>query len=253
VTSSLLRGRLLRGDAPEDGTPEDAAPRRPGRPSRRALIIAGAAVAVVVVLVVWLVAFSSLFGARSVQVRGVHSLSAAEVDAAADVPHGHPLVRLDTDGIARRVEALPDVASATVTTSFPSTVVIRVTERVAIGYVVIGGKDRLVDSTGLEYRAVTKAPSKLPLFVVPSGTGSRRVGSAVATVASSLPASVRAKVQSIQALDPVAISLVLDHGVLVHWGSAARSTDKARILPALLAQKGSLFDVTDPDQPFSRP
>jgi cell division protein FtsQ len=59
-------------------------------------------------------------------------------------------------------------------------------------------------------------------------------------------------VQSIEALDPAAITLVLRGDRVVRWGSAARSPDKARILPALLKQPGTQFDLSDPDQPFSR-
>ena len=190
-----------------------------------------------------------LFGARNVTVRGTKNV--AEVVARARVPHGQPLARLDTGAIAARVETLPDVASARVTTSFPSGVVITVDERAAVGYVRIDGVARLVDRTGLEFREVHSSPSDIPRFVVPSGTGARSVGSAIATVAASLPASVRPKVDSIQALDPQAITLLLDHGVVVHWGSAARSADKARILPVLLDRPGDSYDVTDPDQPFA--
>jgi cell division protein FtsQ len=64
---------------------------------------------------------------------------------------------------------------------------------------------------------------------------------------------VRARISSIQALDPQAITLLMNNGRVVRWGSADRSGDKARILPALLQQHGSQLDVSDPDQPFLRP
>ena len=64
---------------------------------------------------------------------------------------------------------------------------------------------------------------------------------------------MRARIASIQALDPNAITLLMHNGRVVRWGSADRSADKARILPALLHQPGSQIDVTDPDQPFLRP
>jgi hypothetical protein len=38
----------------------------------------------------------------------------------------------------------------------------------------------------------------------------------------------------------------------VHWGSAAQSAEKARVLPTLLKQPGTQIDVTDPAQPFTR-
>ena len=219
---------------------------------RRRLILAAFALFVVAAVLTWLVAFSSVLGVRTVTVRGTHTLTAEQVRAAARIAHGTPLVRLDKAAVLHRVEALPDVASATVTTSFPSTVVITVTERVAVGYVRSGGAVRLVDRTGDQYRSAPSAPKQLPRFVVSAGPNARATGAAVATVAAALPEQVRRAVDSIQALDPDAITLLLADGRVVRWGSADRSIDKARILPALLRRDGTQFDVTDPDLPFAR-
>jgi len=224
---------------------------RGGLPHRR-LILSALALVVVGAVLTWLVAFSSVLGVRTVTVHGTRTLSPAQVRQAAAIANGTPLVRLDKAAVLHRVEALPDVASATVTTSFPSTVVITVTERVAVGYVRSGGEVRLVDRTGDQYRSVPSAPKQLPRFVVSAGPNARATGAAVATVAAALPAQVRRDVDSIQALDPDAITLLMADGRVVRWGSADRSTEKARILPALLRRDGTQFDVTDPDLPFSR-
>ncbi len=127
------------------------------------------AVAVVVVLAVaaaWLVAFSSVFAVRSVDVRGVHNLTAAEVRARAQIADGTPLLRVDTVAVTARIDQLPDVASAEVSTSYPSTVVITVVERSPVGYLKAAGSDTLVDRTGAAYRVVASAPSTLPELVV---------------------------------------------------------------------------------------
>lgn len=224
---------------------------RGGLPHRR-LILSALALVVVGAVLTWLVAFSSVLGVRTVTVHGTRTLSPAQVRQAAAIANGTPLVRLDKAAVRHRVETLPDVASATVTTSFPSTVVITVTERVAVGYVRSGGEVRLVDRTGDQYRSVPSAPKQLPRFVVSAGPNARATGAAVATVAAALPAQVRRDVDSIQALDPDAITLLMADGRVVRWGSADRSTEKARILPALLRRDGTQFDVTDPDLPFSR-
>ena len=224
---------------------------RGGLPHRR-LILAALALIVVGAVLTWLVAFSSVLGVRTVTVHGTRTLSPSQVRQAAAIANGTPLVRLDKAAVLHRVEALPDVASATVTTSFPSTVVITVTERVAVGYVRSGGEVRLVDRTGDQYRSAPSAPKQLPRFVVSAGPNARATAAAVATVAAALPAEVRRDVDSIQALDPEAITLLMADGRVVRWGSADRSTDKARVLPALLRRDGTQFDVTDPDLPFSR-
>jgi cell division protein FtsQ len=224
----------------------------PTRNRRRLIVLIVAGAVVVIVALSWLIAFSSVFGVGTVAVRGTRVLTAAQVRTAAHVTIGTPLVRLDTAEITRRVERLPDVASAQVSTSFPSTVDIVVTERRAVGYLRTGHGGVLVDRTGVEYRTVTTGPKTMPEFVVAGGARPGPTRAAVAAVSQSLPAALRAKVRSIQALDATSITLVLRHGRIVRWGNAQRNDDKARILPVLLQRKGTQIDVTDPDQPFTR-
>jgi cell division protein FtsQ len=228
---------------------EDEPPRRD---RRRTLVIAIAATVVVGVFLTWLVAFSSVFGVRTIEVHGTHVLTATQVRAAADIRNGTPLVRVDTTEITKRIERLAVVESAQVSTSFPSTVVITVEERVPVGYVRRSGHVRLVDHTGDEYRVVLAAPNGLPKFVIPSGASARSTAQAVAAVAAALPPAVRKQVRSIEALDPDSITLVLTRDRLVRWGSADRTADKARLLPALLKHHTTQVNLTDPDQPFTR-
>jgi len=214
----------------------------------RTLIAVSAAAVLVVALLAWIVAFSPVLGAKTVTVHGAHTLTDAQVRAAAAIKHGTPLVRLDTAAVTRRVSALPDVASATVRTAFPSSVIIRVTERVAVGFLTDGSAYVLVDKTGDQYRTVPTRPTALPLFAVPSGAGAKAAGESVATVAASLAPTLLARVASVQAFDSSAITLLLDDRRVVRWGSADRSADKARILPFLLTRPGTRFDVSNPDQ-----
>jgi len=219
---------------------------------RRRLFLGALATIVFLAFGIWLIAFSSVFGVGKVIVKGTHVLTADAVRRAAHVTSGAPLIRLDTSAIEKRVEALPDVASARVSISYPSSVVITVHERVPVGFVVDGAAYRLVDRTGYQYRVVDRVPHALPKFVLPSGGSARATGAAVATMAGALPATLLQHVSSVQALNPTAITLVLDDGRIVRWGSGDRSAEKALILPVLLRHRGQQFDVTNPDQPFVR-
>jgi cell division protein FtsQ len=223
----------------------------PPRRSRRRLYWGAALAAAAAVLIGWLVAFSSVFGVRSVDVVGTKTLTPDAIRAAADIEHGTPLVRLDTAAVSRRVQALPEVASVRVEESFPSTVTITVVERTAVGFVQSGSTYRLVDRTGKAYRAATVAPHKLPELVVPDSDSGSAL-SAIAVVAADLPAGVRNRVTSVQAMDPDAITLVLRSEKVVRWGSVDDSALKARILPVLLHQPGQQFDLSDPTQPVVR-
>jgi cell division protein FtsQ len=236
-----------------DGRTDEAHPDEPTPPRRGRVLIVVALVGVLVAAItVWIVAFSPVLGVMSVTVRGTHYLSAEQVKAAAAIANGTPLVRLDAAAVTRRVAALPEVATATVRSDYPSSVTITVTERTPVGFVLSGRAHVLVDKTGDQFRSVPTRPPGLPLFAVPHGVKAKATGRAVATVAAALTPTLLAKVASIQAFDPTAITLLLSDQRVVRWGSAERSTDKARVLLFLLTRPASQIDLTNPDQVVTR-
>ena len=215
-------------------------------------ILLGAGVAVLAAAL-WAVVWSPLLGVRQITVRGsMHYLTRAEVEQVAEVPHGRSLVRLDTGVIDHRVEGLPEIATVNVAADYPSTVVITVTERVAVGYVTSGSDVHLVDRTGRQFHTVTSAPRGLPRLQVADGPRAQASAAAAATAASALPASVLSLLATVQADDPAGISLVLRDNRIVRWGGPDRSADKARVLSVLLARPGTVFDVSDPDLVYTR-
>ena len=222
---------------------------------RRAVWLAGAVV--LVALVVWALAFSSVFGAKDVKVTGVQSLSPDAIRTAADIHAGTPLVRLDTAAVGRRVQALAEVQTATVRTRLPSTVTITVVERKPVGYATASEGYMLIDKTGHQFRAVRVAPAGLPRLVVPAAveTAGSILGDAgvgASSVAAALPPDILRQVASIEANSPSAITLRLADGRAVVWGSAGRTADKAALLPTLLTRPGSVIDLSDPDQVYTR-
>jgi cell division protein FtsQ len=237
----LREGRLLVTkvlDAP-------AEPTQRGREARRSWGLLGILVASIATLL-WVVAFSPALGVRTVQVRGARSVSAADIESTADIAHGRPLVRVNTTAIERRVERLARVASASVRVSYPSTVVITVTERLAVGYLSDGATIRLVDRTGRQFQTAREAP-KLP-YLVASGAAAYDPATvrALATVAGALNATLRKEVKAVTGDDPDHIRLLLRDGRLALWGSADDSARKVVVLTALLRRSGQTFDVSDP-------
>lgn len=234
-------------------TATDVRPRPLDAPAPRKYPIVIGAAAVLVLVVVWIVAFSPVLGVRTVTITGTHSLTVAQVRSAAAVGHGAPLIRLDTAAVRRRIEALPDVASATVSVSYPSTVSIEVTERIPVGYLTTGSASYvLVDRSGAQYRTVSAVPAGLPRFAVPLGASARAAGQAVSVVAGALSPAVLAELAEISADSPAAITLVLRDGRTVAWGTDERSQQKAALLPAVLSQPGTHFDLSDPDVVVAR-
>lgn len=217
--------------------------------TRRRWLIAGAATALVAVAA-WLVAFSPVLGVRTVAVRGAVSLSPADVRAAAAIAPGTPLIRLDTDAVRRRIDALAAVASSSVDVAYPSTVEITVVERTAVGYLRSGSGVALVDAAGVQFRTVASPPPRLPRLEWGSGDPAV-AGAALATVAGALSDAERPMVTTIEVSagtrSTATVTLDLADGRVVHWGTADRSADKARLLAAVLTQPGRTIDVSDPD------
>lgn len=217
------------------------------RPRTRWLVLAGAAA--LVLGLVWLVGFSSALGVRKIQVSGQRRVSTAEILNAAAIRSGAPLSRLDTEAIKERVARIPAVRTVKVSTSYPATVSIAVTERSAVGYRPDAAGAVLVDADDVAFATVAKAPALLPQLQI---SGDPTLSAAAATVAGSLTPAFREVVARIAAPTTQTITLTLTDGRTVLWGGTDRSAEKAKLLPVLVHQPGTYFDVSDPSSVISR-
>ncbi|QCX27183.1 cell division protein FtsQ/DivIB [Nocardioides jishulii] len=212
-------------------------------------LLALLAFVVVVAAGVWLVWFSDVLAVEKVSVSGTDHLSASEVRAAADVPMGRPLARLDLAGAERRVESLAAVEAVRVERVWPRGVRVVVTERSAVAVVEIGGRVRGMDAEGVVFRDYAKVPKNLPRVRV-VGSVDREALEEAATVLSAMPDDLARIVRRVDVQTIDHISLVLRGDRTVLWGSGEFSEDKAAVLAALLkAQKATSYDVSVPGQP----
>ena len=112
---------------------------------------------------VWLVFFSSVLAVQGVTVTGTGYLTADQIRAAAEVPTGEPLARVDleavTDPGARRWLRSQSVE---VTRAWPDQIRIEVTERTAVAVVDVGGTVRGMDADGVLFREYPAAPATCP-------------------------------------------------------------------------------------------
>jgi cell division protein FtsQ len=247
-------------DAPSPGAPSrvtaqaaslGGAVRRGPRRTRtrwRAAFFALAGVAIVTG-VTWALLGNRVFVVRSVTVTGTHLLAPAQVTAAADVRLGTPLFSVDPGAVTRRVEAIQDVASATVTEDWPDHVVIAVTERVpAMAVRMAGGGYDLVDPTGVIVRYVKAKPAALPVFMT-SLAGTALRGAPTVTTAADVLAELQPwlarQVAEVSAAPipagPEQVTLDLRDGKTVQWGSEGNAAQKNRELAVLLP--GQVHDV----------
>lgn len=233
-------------------------PSRPRRSWRVRALVAVAVLAVLGVVVGYVVAFSPVLGVRQIQVTGARTLSTAQVQQAAGISAGTPLVRLDTAAVAARIEAVPVIATATVTVSYPSTVSIAVTERTAV--LRLAGPDRLVDVTGRAYATVPagEPTPALPLTSVPTAELPVAAVAAAALPAASRDLVGRIDVDQGPSGAPPTLTLTLTDGRTVEWGTTERSAEKGQLLAAVLgpggtAVTGNTIDLSDPDTVLTTP
>jgi cell division protein FtsQ len=223
--------------------------RRLVRRRLRRWVVVGAPVLVAVLLVTaaWLVLASPYLAVRDVRVVGTHRLTTQQVEDAAGIAVGRPIARLDLGAAQRRVEQLRVVKSATVSASWPHTVVVTVVERtpVAAAQTAAGGWWEL-DADGVVVTQSTARPDGLVLVRLDPTTTSTQTLQAASSVAASLPSWLRRQVQDVTAQTQDSVRLDLTNGGVVRWGSAQDSATKAQVLAALLPRHAHVYDVTAP-------
>lgn len=209
----------------------------------------------VVAGVAWALLGSRLLVVRSVAVTGTHLVPRSQVSGVADVPPGTPLAQVDTTAVARRVESIRQVASATVSKSWPDGLTITVRERVpAVAVRMAGGGYDLVDPSGVIVRWSRARPARLPLLStsVPGGELRGNPGvTAAAAVLGELPRWLSRSVTSVMASSGP-VTLRLHGGKTVVWGDAGRAAVKGRELAILMRDPGRYFDVSAPGTAVTR-
>lgn len=196
----------------------------------------------------WVVFFSAWLASEEVQVTGETKLSADDVIAAAGIDLGTPLVRIDIEEVGDRIADMPAVATVSVHRSWPHTIEITVTERQPIAAIRRGGGWWVLDAEGVVFRQTPRRLERFPVVEAPADVpvdALREVGS----VLTALPDELRTATRRISARTMDSITLKLENGREVFWGSAAASDQKVEVLAVLLHQKADVYDVSVPEQP----
>ncbi|WP_378271680.1 cell division protein FtsQ/DivIB [Amycolatopsis pigmentata] len=202
-----------------------------------------------VAALVYLLYFTSFLGVGSVEVTGASTVPAAEIRAAAAVPDQRPMLLVDTDEIADRVNKLPGVASVDVSRSWPSTIEITVTERTPVAFFGGPGGFHLVDAAGFDYKTLSAKPAGLPELTLARTAADDPVTRSVLAVLTSLPPELRAEITLVRARTPGGVEFTLRNGKVVRWGDAGGPDRKAKVLAVLLTRPGHVYDVASPELP----
>ncbi len=210
-----------------------------------------AGVLALLALLGWVLLGSPWLRVTQVQVSGVSRIPTAEVLAAAAGQRGRPILLADTSAVAAQVRQDRRAVRVTVTRSWPSTLVVDVTERVPVAAVPSGAAFRLVDVDGVTVQDGVPRPSDLPVLQVDLVTAGPKALSAALAVGQSLPQDLRSAVRQIGATSVDDVWLTLRSGAKVTWGDAGRTAEKVTVLQALRTAepKARSYDVQVPEHP----
>jgi cell division protein FtsQ len=226
-----------------------------GRRRLRVLLVVAAVLALLALA--WGVSVSPLLDVDHLQVRGLHRVTAAQVEDAGGIHHGDAMAWLDPGRAVRGIEALPFVRRATVTREWPDTVHVTVVERRPVAWVAGPTGKVVVDGTGRVLESVADAPPGMPQLLgakfVP-GTGATISPVGGARVAAGLTGLLVVGTRSVTTT-ATGVTLQLANGPEVRMGSPDRVGVKLRAALAVVAATAGTdvhyVDVSVPTNPVA--
>ncbi len=218
---------------------------------RLLIIVIGVLLLALLGAIGWVIGWSSLLVAERVEIAGTASLAPEHVAAAAKVPLGRPLARIDTTAIESDVMVLAQVKSAKVTRKFPHTLVITIVERTPVVALSSPSGIVLVDETAYAYLRVAQVPAGIRTATLATAPD-EAVTRDVVALAQGLKGPLAEGQISISTRDSV--QLLLPNNRSVFLGSVEQLELKLKIAADLLAapQQKSVVDVSSPGHPVIR-
>jgi cell division protein FtsQ len=227
--------------------------------SRRRRIgwITGLGIAVGLVVVVLLAAYSPLLSVRTIEVTGTSRLDPATVQAAVSDQLGRPLALVDEGAIREELAQFPLIKSFAIEALPPSGLGIRIVERTPVAQVQTAAGWDVVDPAGVVVQSSAEQVAGYPVYDL---AGTQLGGAAFVAAGSALaalPADLLGQVASVTAATPDSVTFTFGGaGQRVVWGSAEQSTLKTLILQRLIATqdpgRAVEYDVSSPDSPVIR-
>lgn len=193
-------------------------------------------------------AYSPLFAVERITVSGASTIDPKTIEAALADQLGTPLALVDTSEVKAALLAFPLIETYALEARPPHDLTVRIVERTPVGVLRSAAGYTLVDAAGVVLSTTAERPAGQPVLTVEGGPESSAFESA-GLVVRSLPADVRGALTAVTATTADDVTLTLDSGLRVVWGSADESGLKALTLSAAMAAHpdAASIDVTSPD------
>lgn len=229
---------------------------RPWRKRRRPLLLAALVAVTLVALAVAALAYLPWLTVQKIQVDGIGYVAADQVARVVDPLEGQALAFVDTGAVNDQVASIPGVKSVTTSRQWPSTLRVRVTERLPAALVERDGTQEVVDHGGEPLPPAAADGRHLPVLAVdPGAKDPDATAATLLEVLGALPTTVTAQTSRIHASTPSNVTLTLwvdDQEKTVVWGGPEDSALKAQVVAALAHQPGTIIDVSAPEAPTLR-
>ncbi|MBP6683789.1 MAG: FtsQ-type POTRA domain-containing protein [Leucobacter sp.] len=202
------------------------------RRRRRVFIVLGTIAGLV--LFVLLGTLTPIMSVRDIKIEGATTVDVEEITAALSEFDGVPLALVDENDVLRALEGFPLIQRFAVERVPPSTLVVRIEERVPTIALQEGDAFRLYDAAGVLVGEVAERPEGVPL----GGEGLQVTSSkgflAASEVVRDMPASLRAQLASVNAVSGQDVTLNLASGIEVFWGNPDETKRKSLVLETML-------------------
>jgi cell division protein FtsQ len=184
---------------------------------RRIIWASGLGIFVALLLFVAVGAFTPVMALQQITVAGASRVPVAQIQAALQGEIGKPLPLVSFGAIKEAVAAQPLIQSYSTESLPPHTLLIRIVERVPVGYFTSDGGFTLVDPAGVVIETSSQRIAGYPLFTVAGNS---------------------------------TVIVLADSGARVFWGGPENAALKSRVLAALIASAPvgtvSEYDVSSP-------
>jgi cell division protein FtsQ len=181
----------------------------------------------------WAALASPLARVSTLDVQGVTARTAVGVRAALAGEAGRPALLVNAADVAARIRSVPGVLDAAVGVRWPSTLTVRVVERVPAVALRVDGGVRVFDVAGGDLGTARAVPPGVPVVVVEPDALTAPTVLAALRVWRELPPGLAAQVAQIGATSPEGVWLRLRDRTRVAWGAAEDAARKAAAVTGL--------------------
>lgn len=255
----LVERRRAAGGAGDRGAARGGRGIRRVLPGSRAGRIGAGALVLLLALVLFcgVVFFSPLLSTDRIVVEGTGVADKDAVAQALEPLQGTPLPRVTEQRVKDLIGENITIRDVSIEARPPHELVVVLQERVPVATVKEGDQYVLVDRDGTAVGSVPAVEqAKVPL--VQGGLQAVQQDSFrdVVDVLQALPQSLLQQMVSAQAKSATEITLEMEDGSTVQWGTSERSEYKAQVLSALVKTAGKdggvgTYDVSSPDHPVT--